>query len=131
MEERLKEFRNRKEETSLKITNSTIAHYQTTEQKRFKVLNKYSIQELENLISTSGKGYLLEFAKYLDKNGEGLLTQIHNFLKSRARSHTTDKKPKVERNEDENYSPKVTKITNEDHRKIDHMLGLTKRRLLI
>jgi len=101
----------------MKTTECTPTQYAETELKRYRVLSKYSIQELEDLILASGKGHALEFLKHFRDFKGGLLTQIHSSLSNRAKSQLA-KGPKFNRglsnasgvgNEDEESIPSIHK----------------------
>eukprot|EP00826_Nyctotherus_ovalis_P066203 TRINITY_DN9766_c0_g1_i7.p1 TRINITY_DN9766_c0_g1~~TRINITY_DN9766_c0_g1_i7.p1 ORF type:complete len:279 (-),score=64.37 TRINITY_DN9766_c0_g1_i7:50-886(-) len=101
LQQRFNELRLRREELVMKNNDCRIAQYLETEQKRKKFLLKYSAQELEDLIVTSGKGFALEFAKYFHEFGAGILTQIRGVMTSRSKSQLTRGKQKTNPEEDE------------------------------
>ena len=67
----------------MKTTSCTVFQYLGAEERRYEHLAGYTIQELEDLITASGKGYALEFARYLREYKCGLLTQINKITPSR------------------------------------------------
>ena len=73
----------------MKTADCTPAQYAEAENKRYMLLSRYSVQELEDLILTSGKGHALEFLKHFSDFKGGLLTQIFTAVVSRNKSHTT------------------------------------------
>lgn len=101
LQQRFNELRLRKEELVMKNNDCRIAQYLEAEQKRKKFLLKYSAQELEDLIVTSGKGFALEFAKYFHEFGAGILTQIRGVMTSRSKSQLTRGKQKANPEEEE------------------------------
>jgi len=104
LKQRLGNLKQRKEEQVMKTTECKISQYLEGEQRRSKFLLKYSAQELEELIVTSGKGYALEFARYFHEYGNGILTQIREVVKSRSRSQLTKEKKKTNVDEGENLT---------------------------
>ena len=106
LQQRLDDLCGWKEEATLKTTDCSVDEYTETEQQRSKQLAKYSIQELEELIGSSGDGYLGSFSRFFHEYGHGILTQISSNISTRSKSQFGNNRHKINIEEADDVSVK-------------------------